>query len=561
MICSRPYQREAALAVLEQWKEVNSTLVVMPTGTGKTILFSDIIRRCFPKRALVLAHREELIFQARDKIEMVTGYNVEVEMAELRASISGDVFGNFANVIVSTIQTQTAGGDGGGRMGKFDPSDFGLLIIDEAHHATAKTYRRVVNYYSQNPNLKILGVTATPDRADEEALGQMFDTVAFNYEIIDAINDGWLVPIEQQVVEIEGLDFSAIRTTAGDLNGADLAAIMEEEKPLHGIADATIEIAGKRRTLVFAASVRHAEMMAEIFNRHRPGSAGWVCGKTPKEDRRRTLAEFSSGQLQFVVNVGVLTEGFDDPGVELVVMRRPTKSRALYAQMIGRATRPLPGVVDEANDSDEHRRAAIAASAKPSCLVVDFAGNAGRHKLMSSVDILSGNVSDEIVELAGIIARRSKKPMRTDELLATAEAEIARKKEERRAEIAKRAHLVGKAQFSIQAVNPFDLFQIYPAKSRGWDSGKQLSEKQRALIEKHYPDVNVDQLPYAMGKQLVNELFRRWDRDLCSFKQARILVKHGYDTKNMTRTEASQAISAIAEKQGWKKRVAGQVTT
>ena len=545
MICSRPYQREAALAVLEQWKEVNSTLVVMPTGTGKTILFSDIIRRCFPKRALVLAHREELIFQARDKIEMVTGYNVEVEMAELRASISGDVFGNFANVIVSTIQTQTAGGDGGGRMGKFDPSDFGLLIIDEAHHATAKTYRRVVNYYSQNPNLKILGVTATPDRADEEALGQMFDTVAFNYEIIDAINDGWLVPIEQQVVEIEGLDFSAIRTTAGDLNGADLAAIMEEEKPLHGIADATIEIAGKRRTLVFAASVRHAEMMAEIFNRHRPGSAGWVCGKTPKEDRRRTLAEFSSGQLQFVVNVGVLTEGFDDPGVELVVMGRPTKSRALYAQMIGRATRPLPGVVDEADDSNEHRCAAIAASAKPSCLVVDFAGNAGRHKLMSSVDILSGNVSDEIVELAGIIARRSKKPMRTDELLATAEAEIARKQEERRAEIAKRARLVGKAQFSVQAVNPFDLFQIYPAKSRGWDSGKQLSEKQRALIEKHYPDVNVDQLPYAQGKQLVNELFRRWENKLCTFRQARILARHGYETQNLTMADASILLGDI----------------
>lgn len=541
---ARDYQHTAALAVIEQWKEVRSTLVVMPTGTGKTILFADIIRRCFPKRALVLAHREELIFQARDKIQRVTGYQVEVEMADLRAHVRDGVLGR-THVVVSTIQTQTAGGDGGGRMGKFEPSDFGLLIIDEGHHSTAKTYKRVIDYFGQNPHLKILGVTATPDRADEEALGQVFQSVAYDYEVLDAIRDGWLVPVEQQVVEIAGLDFSAIRTTAGDFNGADLAAVMEAEKPLHGIADATLEIAGNRRSLVFAASVKQAEQLAEILNRHRAGSAGWVCGKTPKEDRRRILAEFASGSIQFVVNVGVLTEGFDDPGVELVVMGRPTKSRALYAQMIGRATRPLPGVVDDADDSPEHRRAAIAASAKASCLVVDFAGNAGRHKLMTTADILGGNVSDEAVELAASMARNAGKPIRMDETLAAAEEELKRREEARQLDAARRARLVAKAQYSVQTVDPFNVLHMSPVRSRGWDSGKTLSDKQRALIAKHCPGVNADQISYAQGRQLVTELFRRWNGNLCTYKQARILAKHGYDTQNMTMAEAGKILDGL----------------
>jgi len=175
----------------------------------------------------VIAHREELIWQARDKIQRVTDIRCDVEMANYKSS-----HGLFdsARVIVSTIQTLCAGGDGGGRMGKFDPMNFGALIIDEAHHATAKTYQRLIKYFRTNPDLKVLGVTATPDRADEEALGQIFQSVAYTYKLPDAIRDGWLTPIKQQMVHVAGLDYSKIRTTAGDLNGADLAAVMESEK-------------------------------------------------------------------------------------------------------------------------------------------------------------------------------------------------------------------------------------------------------------------------------------------------------------------------------------------
>ena len=533
----RGYQRDALLAVKVAWQDVVSALVVMPTGTGKTILFASLIRSCFPARALVLAHREELVFQAADKVNAVTGFDCQVEMANYRADLGVGLFGG-PQVVISTIQTQCSGADGSGRMTRFDPAMFGVLIVDEGHHATSATYRRVIDYYRQNPALKVLGVTATPDRTDEESLGQVYDIVAYDYEILDAIEDGWLAPIKQQLVEVSGLDFSAVRTTAGDLNGADLARVMEEERNLHEIAGPTVEITGDRRALVFAASVSQAERLSDILNRHREGCAGWVCGKTPKEERRKTLAAFSSGKLQYVVNVGVLTEGFDDPGVEVVVMGRPTKSRSLYAQMVGRATRPLPGLVDGV-ETAEARRAAIAGSGKPACLVVDFVGNSGRHKLMTSADILGGNVSDEACERALEKARESPGPVDMAEALEEQQRAI---EIERVRESARRAGLKAKASWASRSVSPFDVFDLSPVKARGWNSGKSLSEKQRAILEK--AGIDPDSVDYAGGRQLLNEIFRRWDAGLCSYKQARILRKHGH-TGNESREVASVLLDGI----------------
>ena len=544
----RPYQAAASDAIFKEWQENDSTLVVMPTGGGKTVLFADVIRRVFPRRALVIAHREELIFQARDKIQRVTGLSADVEMGEYRAE--GGLFGQ-ARVVVSTIQTQCSGGDGGGRMAKFDPQRFGVLIIDEAHHATSPSYRRVIDYYRTNPALKVLGVTATPDRADEAALGQVFQSVAFDYEVLDAIHDGWLVPIEQQMVHVEGLDYSSIRTTAGDLNGGDLAAVMEAEKNLQQMASASLAIIGQRRALVFTASVKSAEMTAEIFNRHRSNMASWVCGKTDREERRRVLADFAAGKLQVVCNCGVLTEGFDDPGVEVVLMGRPTKSRSLYSQMVGRSTRPLPGVVD-GPDTAEARRAAIATSAKPSCLVVDFVGNAGKHKLVTSADILGGKVSEEAVELAVTRARKAGGPVKMAEALDEAEEELNEQK--RLAEAARRARLVATARFTTQSVDPFDVLHIDPLKPRGWDATRQLTEKQRSLLAKQ--GINPDGISFSQGKQLIAEIFRRWDGKLCSFKQAKLLRRYGYNT-DVSFAEASATIDALA-KNKWQKIVAAQ---
>lgn len=542
----RPYQSAASDAIFSEWQANDSTLVVMPTGGGKTILFADVIRRVFPRRALVLAHREELIFQARDKIQKVTGLRADVEMGDYRAE---DGLFDAARVVVSTIQTQCSGGDGGGRMSKFDPARFGVLIIDEAHHATSPSYRRVIDYYRSNPKLKILGVTATPDRADEEALGQVFQSVAFDYEVLDAIHDGWLVPIEQQMVHVEGLDYSSIRTTAGDLNGGDLAAVMEAEKNLQQMASASLSIIGRRRALVFTASVKAAETTAEIFNRHRPGMASWVCGKTEKDVRRKVLAAFAAGRVQVVCNCGVLTEGFDDPGVEVVIMGRPTKSRSLYSQMVGRSTRPLAGVVDGPETAEE-RRAAIASSAKPSCLVVDFVGNAGKHKLVTSADILGGKVSEEAVDLAVARTQQAGGPVNMTQALEEAQEELNRQIEQTRiAAAARRAQLVASARFTTQAVDPFDVLSIEPGQMRPWDRGRGLTEKQRSILVKQ--GINPEEVSFSQAKELISEIFRRWEGKLCSYKQAKVLRKYGFDT-DVSFAEASAKIDALA-RNGWQK--------
>lgn len=543
----RPYQNAAVAAVENEWREHKSTLIVLPTGCGKTICFAEILRRAFPRRGLVLAHRQELIDQAAEKVRRVTGWRVDVEMGSERAQL--DCMFGGPRAVVSTIQTQCSGGDGGGRMTRFDPRMFGVIVIDEAHHAPSASYRRVLDWYCRgNPNLRVLGVTATPDRADEEALGQVYETVAYDYEIADAITDGWLVPISQQMVHVEGLDFSSCRTTAGDLNGADLARIMEYEETLHRVVAPAIEIAGKRRTLVFAASVEHAERMAELFNRHRPGMAAWVCGKTDKDDRRRILDDFKSGAVQIVCNCGVLTEGFDNPAVEVVIMARPTKSRALYAQMAGRATRPADSIAHELNDHDspEARRALIEASDKPGCLIVDFVGNSGRHKLCTSVDILGGKMSERARELA-LRKLQNGGAVRVDEAIESAAAE---EEEEKRREEAKRARLVARAKWSAQAINPFDVMDLKPVAERGWDRGKHLTEKQQALLRKQ--GIEPETMPYGQARQLLNELFRRWDGGLCTFGQAKILRKRGLPT-NITREEASRIIDEISKREGWKK--------
>lgn len=545
----RPYQNEAIRRIEREWETHKSTLCVLPTGAGKTVMFSEIIRRNFPRRALVLAHRKELVYQARDKIAQITDWRVDIEMGDARAEMNC-IFGG-PRVVVSTVQTQSSGGDGCGRMTRFDPRLFGVLVCDEAHHSPSPQWKRVIKWYTDgNPDLKVLGVTATPDRSDEEALGQVYETVAYDYEISDAIRDGWLLPVDQQMIHVEGLDFSSCRTTAGDLNGADLAKIMEYEQNLHRIVSPSIKIIGRRPTIVFSASVNHAERLAEMFNRHRSGMATWVCGETPPEERAKINKDFRSGKIQVVCNCGIYTEGADFPAVSVVVMARPTKSRSLYAQMAGRALRPADSIAHELNDheSAEARRALIESSEKPSALIVDLAGNSGRHKLCTTLDILGGNITPEVMEIA-----RKKidngQAKRIDDAISEAEEEEKKRKEQ---EAARRARLTATAKFSVQKINPFDVFDMKPVAERGWDRGQSLTEGQSNILRKQ--GIEPDGMPYGQARQVLNEIFRRWDKNLCSIKQANMLKRRGIDGANMTREQANDAITAIAAKEGWKQR-------
>lgn len=551
----RDYQKNAECAVIAAWKNGQKrVLVVMPTGTGKTVLFSSICRSQFPGRTLIIAHREELIWQARDKIQKVTDLRADIEMAQYKASVDSDLLQPVATVVVATIQTLMSGS----RRTKFNFKDFKCLVIDEAHHATASSYRQLIDLaLEQNPNINIVGVTATPDRSDEEALGQIFESVAFDYEILDAINDGWLVPVEQQVVSVDSLDYSSIRTTAGDLNGADLAEVMESEKNLHGVASATIDIAGTRRGIGFASSVNHARILSEIFNRHRTGMSNWVCGKTDKIERKQIIADFARGKTQFLWNCGVFTEGFDDSGVEIISMGRPTKSRSLYAQMAGRATRPHESIAHALNDVPDAclRRMMIKRSIKPSCLILDFAGNSGKHKLITTADILGGNVSDEAVKAAIETARQSGKPMRMKELLEEEELKLAEKKKRELEAAARKARIKLKASFKIQNVNPFDALKITPGKMRGWDEGKLLSEGQKKVMREHM-NLNPDDYKYHDAKKIIDAQFLIWQKAreggyrAPSFKMINKLSKHGIDARFMPIQKAGEYLDAI-KSNGW----------
>lgn len=531
----RDYQEKAADAAFASWRENTSTLIVLPTGGGKTVTFAQIAKRFLPARTLVIAHRDELVFQAKEKLEAF-GLTVDVEMADLTATTG--LFG-AANCVVASVQTMHR------RLARFEPNSFGLLIVDEVHHGTATTYRKVLDHFKKNPDLRVLGVTATPDRSDEEALGQIIDDVAFDYEILDAIQDGWLVPVEQQLVHVAGLDFSHVRTTSGDLNGADLAAVMEQEENLQGICSSSIELIGERQSIMFASSVLHAEKACEIFNRHRPNMATFICGETNKDLRRDRIQAFKDGSIQILTNVGIATEGADFPNVAAIIGARPTESRSLYAQMAGRALRPLSGLVDQF-PTPEERRAAIAASSKPHALLIDFSGNSGKHKLMSSLDILGGKVSDEIMTRAQGLIAKVKGSANPVEVLAEAEEQLRQEREARRlADEARRARLVAKAKFSTTKINPFDAFELTPAKSRGWDMDKVLSEKQRAVLLK--AGVDPSEMPYAQAKQLLNEQFRRWNSGLATLKQCSLLKKHGVpDAAKFTMKEASALIDKIA---------------
>jgi superfamily II DNA or RNA helicase len=567
----RDYQRFDVELIFEEWKEHKSTLYVAATGLGKTRVMTEVSRRFLPLRTIFLAHRTELITQARDAF-MACGMECELEKAE---SVASTNLFTATPVVLASVQTLLSGSEERTRMQRFNPMDFGLLLYDESHHSVSPGNKRIVDYFtSGNPGLKVLGVTATPDRADEQALGQIFESVASERDILWGRDYGWLVDIEQMFVPVKGLDFSEVRTTCGDLNGADLAAVMESESCVQGVVQPTIETlfglephaltnvpvaewatllhekSPARKAIVFTVSVAQAEMLSNIFNRVLQGLSAWICGKTREDDRKNILKRFKAGgDIHILVNVGVTTEGYDNPAVDLIVMSRPTLSRSLYSQCIGRGTRPVPGLVDSCATAED-RKLAISASEKPCVTVLDFVGNSGRHKLISSADILGGKFSEDAIASSKRRAESNSKPVRMSELLEEEEERLRLEAEARRTqEEARKARLVAKANYTRVSVSPFDVFGLQPARARGWDDGKSLSTKQRDLLVKQ--GIDPSSMPYAQAKQVLVEIFKRFDTGQCSFKQARILKRYGYDT-SMSRKEASTLLDALA-KNNWRK--------
>lgn len=569
----RPYQYEAVESAFAEWKTHRSTLIVLPTGMGKTHTGGAICRLWdwFRKgRILWLAHRKELIEQAAERLEMLIGYPPEIEMADQKANSGRGLIG-ASSVVVASIQSLMAGrkcqfcggcgtdddtGDVCGyciqgrvrRLQKFDPSSFGLIVTDEAHHGIADQYQQVYNWFSRNPLQKFLGLTATPDRGDDAALGQIFNSVAKNIELSWAIEEGWLVPIQQQSIQCSHLDFSKVRTTAGDLNGRDLEEILMAEENLHEMVLPTMEICDDRKTLIFCADRTHTQMVCELLRRYKPHSAEFILGDTDKEQRALHIANHKAGNFQYLVNCGVATEGYDDPTLQVVAVMRPTKSRALYAQMIGRGTRPINPPKEE---TAEERRAGIAASSKPELLILDFVGNAGKHKLINAVDILGGKYDTQVQERARKIVEKSDKAEDVEEVLKRAEGEIADEKEaERQKQIreAKRREWLKaeRAKYTVEKVDPFRWYDTLPNQISAEKMKRPATEGQVNALKKFgLADKDAANKSFAEASAILNHLRKRKDKGLCSYKQSKLLQKHGCDP-NMSFHNAKKVIDLLA---------------
>ena len=323
----RPYQAEAVEAVLNEWQSGRRrTLLVQATGTGKTIVAAKVAEDRVKNggRVLMMAHRDELLTQARDKIRAATGMDTSLEKSKSTS------LGTGLPITVGSVQSLSRGR----RLENFSPDHFTDIIIDEAHHSLSPTYQKVLKHF---PNANVLGITATPDRGDMKDLGDYYESLAYEYNIDKAIEDGYLCPITAKMIPLK-LDISKVGLHQGDFAPGESACALEPY--LDSIASHMEKCCEGRKTVVFVPLVRIAEKFVKILNMH-GFSAAEVNGKS--KYRRKILNDFRDGKYNVLCNAMLLTEGWDCPEVDCIVVLRPTKIRSLYAQMVGRGTRIWPG--------------------------------------------------------------------------------------------------------------------------------------------------------------------------------------------------------------------------
>ena len=347
----RPYQQEAKNSVFEQWEKLNKTLVVLPTGCGKTIVFAKVTEECVRrgKRVLILAHRGELLEQASDKILKATGLRCAVEKAEETC------LGSWYRITVGSVQSLQREK----RLAQFDSDYFGAIIIDEAHHCITDGYQKILQHF---PDAKVLGVTATPDRGDMRNLGEYFESLAYEYTLPKAIKEGYLSPIKALTIPLQ-LDLSGVSMQAGDFKAGEIATALDPY--LYQIADEMEKYCQDRKTVVFLPLVKTSQKFRDILN-EKGFQAAEVNGES--RDRAEVLEDFDHDKYNVLCNSMLLTEGWDCPSVDCVVVLRPTKVRSLYSQMVGRGTRLNPG--------------------KEDLLLLDFLWHTERHELCHPANLI-----------------------------------------------------------------------------------------------------------------------------------------------------------------------------
>jgi superfamily II DNA or RNA helicase len=510
----RPYQEEARQKVQEEWKNGKKrTLLVLPTGTGKTIVFSKIIEDRVRKgeRVLVIAHRGELLEQASDKLYKSTGLKTATEKAEQTS------LGSFYRVVVGSVQTMQREK----RLNQFPPEYFDTIVIDEAHHAISDGYQRVLHHFE---NANVLGVTATPDRGDMRNLGSYFESLAYEYGLAEAIKSGYLSPIKALTIPLK-LDLSNVKQQAGDFSTKDLGTALDPY--LEQIAEEMKKQCFDRKTVVFLPLVKTSQKFRDILNKH-GFKAAEVNGESG--DREQVLRDYEEGKYNVLCNSMLLTEGWDCPSVDCVIVLRPTKVRALYSQMVGRGTRLAPG--------------------KKELLLLDFLWHTERHELCHPANLIATDekvakkMTENIEELGTPIDLEQAEQQAKEDVALEREESLAKQLSEMKR---RKRKLVDPLQFEM-SIQASDLTDYVP--SFGWQMSPP-TDKQVKALEKW--GIFPDEIENAgKAEMLINRLVKRRDAGLSTPKQIRFLENRGFQHVGTWQFEAATKLINRIAANGWR---------
>lgn len=509
----RPYQEESRIAVEKEWeKGIQKTLLVLPTGCGKTIVAAKITEDLVKsgEKVLFMAHRGELLTQASDKIEKVTGLKSSVEKAE------STCLKEWYRVVVGSVQTLMREK----RLNNFSKDYFDTIIIDEAHHVVSDGYLRVLEHFDK---AKVMGITATADRGDLRNLGQVFESLAYEYTLPRAIKEGYLSPIKALTLPLK-LDLSGVSTQAGDFKVSEVGTALDPY--LHQIADEMIKNCSNRKTVVFLPLVKTSQKFRDILN-EKGFRAAEVNGNSL--DRAEILEDFEKGKYNVLCNSMLLTEGWDCPSVDCIIILRPTKVRGLYCQMVGRGTRLCEG--------------------KKDLLLLDFLWHTERHELCRPAHLICQ--SDEVAKKMTQNLESAGCPVDIEEAEVTASNDVVAEREESLAkqlqEMRKRKKkLVDPLQFEM-SIQAEDLSGYTP--SFGWEMAPP-SDKQKNTLEKL--GILPDEIDNAgKAQMLLDRLSKRRENGLTTPKQIRFLEGRGFKHVGTWQFEhAKKLIDRIAAN-GW----------
>lgn len=509
----RPYQQEAKDSIFEQWESVDKTLLVLPTGCGKTIVFAKVAEECVRrgKRVLIMAHRGELLEQASDKIYKTTGLRCAVEKAEETC------LGSWFRITVGSVQSLQREK----RLSRFPDDYFDAIIIDEAHHCISDGYQKVLKYFS---DAKVLGVTATPDRGDMQNLGQYFETLAYEYTLPKAIREGYLSPIKALTIPLK-LDLSGVGIQAGDFKSGEIATALDPY--LEQIADEMEKYCKDRKTVVFLPLIKTSQKFRDILNTH-GFQAAEVNGNS--DDRAEVLEAFDRGDYNVLCNSMLLTEGWDCPSVNCIIVLRPTKVRSLYSQMVGRGTRLYPG--------------------KTHLLLLDFLWHTERHELCHPANLICDNkevaqkMTENMEEAAGCpVDIEEAEKQASEDVVAQREEALAKKLSEMKR---RKQRLVDPLQFEM-SIQAEDLSGYVPA--FGWEMSPP-TDKQKATLEKLgiMPDEIENQ---GKAAKLLDRLNRRREEGLTTPKQIRFLENRGFKHVGTWKFESAKSLIDRIAANGW----------